>query len=70
MEQYDPHRMPRSGSPSPALGWLRDKIVGLALSGVLTIQALQILILPTWLDIVTNAVILGLVWLVARLHRD
>jgi hypothetical protein len=42
---------------------MRDKTVSYAIGAAATIQALQILILPTWLDVVANVVILCLIWL-------
>lgn len=41
--------------------WLRKKLVAGLLGATATIQVLQILILPTWLDWVTNGVILLLI---------
>lgn len=52
------------------LKWMRRKATGIVLSGTATIQVLQILVLPTWLDWVTNAVILGGIALVAKMHSD
>jgi hypothetical protein len=50
--------------------WLKRKVTAVTLSGVATIQVLQITILPTWLDIVTNLVILGGVGLVGYINKD
>lgn len=46
--------------------FLKVKIAAAALSAAAVIQVLQIMILPTWLDIVTNGLILGLIWIVGK----
>ena len=51
------------------MDWLRNKIVAAALSSAAVIQTLQIFILPTWLDIVTNLIILGLIYVVGKMSE-
>ncbi len=51
------------------LDWLREKILGVALTAVASIQILQMTLLPSWLDFLTNLVILSLVTLVGKLAR-
>jgi len=50
--------------------WIRRKIVGVAVTASSSILIFQLMLLPWWLDGVTGAVQVGLLWVVARLHES
>lgn len=49
--------------------FLRKKVLEVAVTAVASIQILQMTLLPSWLDFLTNLVILSLVVLVGKLSR-
>lgn len=50
--------------------FFRKKVLEVAVTAVASIQILQMTLLPSWLDFVTNLVILSLVVLVGKLSRS